>query len=112
MAQWLEREFADRKLCGSKSTSASRLPLSMLGQPNSISALVLPSGGHAAEHRKGVTDERFRAFSRPLSLHSTDILINPQQTKLNPPESPVYDVLQLNVQHNDCLVPSFRRIDT
>ncbi|KAG5449416.1 hypothetical protein CSKR_107566 [Clonorchis sinensis] len=57
--KWLEREFTDRKVCGSNPTSASRLPLSRLGQPGSISALVLPSGGMAARHRKGVTAERF-----------------------------------------------------
>ncbi|KAG5454078.1 hypothetical protein CSKR_112622 [Clonorchis sinensis] len=42
----------------SNPTSASRLPLSRFGQPGSISALVLPSGGMAARHRKGVTAER------------------------------------------------------
>ncbi|KER25170.1 hypothetical protein T265_07331 [Opisthorchis viverrini] len=31
-----------------------------LGQPGSIPALVLPPGGMAARHRKGVTAERFR----------------------------------------------------
>ncbi|KAG5447015.1 hypothetical protein CSKR_110206 [Clonorchis sinensis] len=40
-------------------TSASRFPLSVLGQPGSIPALVLPSGGMTARHRKGATDERF-----------------------------------------------------
>ncbi|KAG5446508.1 hypothetical protein CSKR_101471 [Clonorchis sinensis] len=57
--KWLEREFTDRKVRGSNPTSASRLPLSRLGQPGSISALVLPSGGMAARHRKGATAERF-----------------------------------------------------
>ncbi|KAG5441728.1 hypothetical protein CSKR_110671 [Clonorchis sinensis] len=56
--KWLEREFTDRKVRGSNPTSASRLPLSRLGQPGSISALVFPSGGMAARHRKGVTAER------------------------------------------------------
>ncbi|KAG5445017.1 hypothetical protein CSKR_105029 [Clonorchis sinensis] len=40
IAQRLEREFTDR-----------------LGQPGSIPALVLPSGGMAVRHRKGVTAE-------------------------------------------------------
>ncbi|KER25654.1 hypothetical protein T265_06944 [Opisthorchis viverrini] len=38
--KWLEREFADRKVRGSNPTSASRVPLSRLGQPDSIPALV------------------------------------------------------------------------
>ncbi|KAG5445308.1 hypothetical protein CSKR_105793, partial [Clonorchis sinensis] len=57
MDQWLERKFTDRKVCGSNPTSASRLPLSRLGQPGSIPALMLPSGGMAVKHRKGVTAE-------------------------------------------------------
>ncbi|KAG5442289.1 hypothetical protein CSKR_104861 [Clonorchis sinensis] len=57
--KWVEREFTDRKVRGSNPTSASRLPLSRLGQPGSISALVLPSGSMAARHRKGVTTEHF-----------------------------------------------------
>ncbi|KER30145.1 hypothetical protein T265_03402 [Opisthorchis viverrini] len=36
MAEWLGREFTDRKICGSNPTCASRLPLSRLGQPGSI----------------------------------------------------------------------------
>ncbi|KAG5452702.1 hypothetical protein CSKR_102129 [Clonorchis sinensis] len=40
--KWLEREFTDRKVRGSNPTSASRLPLSRLGRPGSIPALVLP----------------------------------------------------------------------
>ncbi|KAG5441457.1 hypothetical protein CSKR_107637 [Clonorchis sinensis] len=59
MAQWLEREFTDRKVRGSNPTSASRLPLSRLGQPGSIPSLVLPSGDMAARHRKGATEDRF-----------------------------------------------------
>ncbi|KAG5453215.1 Insulin-like growth factor 1 receptor, variant 2 [Clonorchis sinensis] len=57
--KWLERESTDRKVRGSIPTSASRLPLSRLGQPGIIPALVLPSGGTAARHREGVTVERF-----------------------------------------------------
>ncbi|KAG5455066.1 hypothetical protein CSKR_104572, partial [Clonorchis sinensis] len=59
IAQRLERERTDRKVRGSNPTSASRLPLSRLGQPGSIPALVLPSGGMATRHRKGATAERF-----------------------------------------------------
>ncbi|KAG5450497.1 hypothetical protein CSKR_109095 [Clonorchis sinensis] len=55
IAQRLERERTDRKVRGSNPVSASRLPLSRLGQPGSIPALVLPSGGMAARHRKGAT---------------------------------------------------------
>ncbi|KER22701.1 hypothetical protein T265_09262 [Opisthorchis viverrini] len=45
---------------GSNPTSASRFPLSRLWQPDSIPALVLPSCGMAARHRKGATAERLR----------------------------------------------------
>ncbi|KAG5452982.1 hypothetical protein CSKR_110347 [Clonorchis sinensis] len=59
MVQWLEREFSDWEVRCSNPTSASRLSLSRFGQPGSIPTLVLPSGGMAARHRKGVTAERF-----------------------------------------------------
>ncbi|KAG5442647.1 Vacuolar protein-sorting-associated protein 28 [Clonorchis sinensis] len=59
--KWSERESTDWKVCGSNPTSASRLPLCKFGQPGSISALVLPSSGMAARHRKGVTAEQFFA---------------------------------------------------
>ncbi|KER22525.1 hypothetical protein T265_14831, partial [Opisthorchis viverrini] len=49
--KWLEREFTDRKVRGSNPTSASRLPLSRLGHPGSITGLVLPSGSMAARHQ-------------------------------------------------------------
>ncbi|KAG5442938.1 hypothetical protein CSKR_104781 [Clonorchis sinensis] len=62
IAQRLERERTDRKVRGSNPASASRLLLSRLGQPGSIPALVLPSGGMAARHRKGATAERFFSF--------------------------------------------------
>ncbi|GAA54081.1 RILP-like protein homolog [Clonorchis sinensis] len=39
-----EREFTSRKVRGSNPTSVSQLPLSILGQPGSIPALVLPLG--------------------------------------------------------------------
>ncbi|KAG5442696.1 hypothetical protein CSKR_108001 [Clonorchis sinensis] len=57
--KWLEHEFTDRKVRGSNPTSASQLPLSRLGQPGSIPALVQPSGGMAVKHRRGVATERF-----------------------------------------------------
>ncbi|KER23764.1 hypothetical protein T265_08417 [Opisthorchis viverrini] len=47
---------------GSNPISATRLPLSRLGQPGSIPALMLPSGGMAARHRKGATAERFKRY--------------------------------------------------
>ncbi|KAG5452063.1 hypothetical protein CSKR_111103 [Clonorchis sinensis] len=53
----LECEFTDRKVRGSNSSSASRLPLTRLGQPGSVPALLLPSGGMAAKYRKGGTAE-------------------------------------------------------
>ncbi|KAG5451459.1 hypothetical protein CSKR_107624 [Clonorchis sinensis] len=66
--KWLEREFTDRKVRGSNPTSASRLPLSRRGQPGSIPALMLPSGGLVARHRKGVTAEQYSDGCDPL-LH-------------------------------------------
>ncbi|KAG5445635.1 hypothetical protein CSKR_104834 [Clonorchis sinensis] len=59
--KWLERESTDRKVRGSNPAPASRLPLSRLGQPGSIPALVLPSGSMAVRHRKGATTERMIA---------------------------------------------------
>ncbi|KAG5441345.1 hypothetical protein CSKR_103221 [Clonorchis sinensis] len=58
MAQWLEREFTNRKVRGSNPTSASRL-LSRLRQPGNIPALVLPSGGMAVRHREKPAAKRF-----------------------------------------------------
>ncbi|KER24476.1 hypothetical protein T265_07845 [Opisthorchis viverrini] len=49
--KWLERKFTDRKVRGSNQTSASRLPLSRLGQPGSIPVLMLPSSSMAARRR-------------------------------------------------------------
>ncbi|KAG5441528.1 hypothetical protein CSKR_109759 [Clonorchis sinensis] len=66
--KWLEREFTDRKVRGPNLTSASRLPLSGLEQPDNIPALVLPSGGMLARHRKGVTAEQLTFQSE---IHSS-----------------------------------------
>ncbi|KER21866.1 hypothetical protein T265_09899 [Opisthorchis viverrini] len=66
IAQWIaqvRKPSHHGKVRGSNPTWASRLPLSVLGQPGSIPALVLPSGGMAARHRKGATAERFLSFS-------------------------------------------------
>ncbi|KAG5451293.1 hypothetical protein CSKR_106578 [Clonorchis sinensis] len=49
VTQGLGRELTDRKILGSNPTSDSRLPLSRLGQPGSISVVVLPSGGMAVK---------------------------------------------------------------
>ncbi|KER24191.1 hypothetical protein T265_08084 [Opisthorchis viverrini] len=43
--KWLDRESTDRTVRGSNPTSASRLPLSRLGRPGNIPALVPPSCG-------------------------------------------------------------------
>ncbi|KER31841.1 hypothetical protein T265_01933 [Opisthorchis viverrini] len=121
-ARWLkglEHEFTDRKVCGSNPTSASQLPLSRLGQPGSIPALVQPSGGMAVRHRKGATAERFSCVPGGFPLISkfvcshcgfkeygirTESFID-KYTHLqitlgftaDSSESLVYDVLQLNV---------------
>ncbi|KER25508.1 hypothetical protein T265_07073 [Opisthorchis viverrini] len=51
--------MSNEKARGSKPATASRFTPSRFGQPDSIPALVLPSGGMAARHRNGVTAERF-----------------------------------------------------
>ncbi|KER25588.1 hypothetical protein T265_06990 [Opisthorchis viverrini] len=56
---WLEREFIDRKVRGSNSTSASRLPLSRLERPGSIREPMPHLCGVAVRHRKGATAGRF-----------------------------------------------------
>ncbi|KAG5452220.1 hypothetical protein CSKR_114348 [Clonorchis sinensis] len=113
-----EREFTDRKVRGSNPTSASRLPLSRFGQPDSIPAPVLPLGGMAARRRKGVTAERLFFFIIFHHSRSTKDRIsclpltrmfrfsNSQQSgvlteaQLNVGESPVYDDrLKLSVLH-------------
>ncbi|KER27498.1 hypothetical protein T265_05459 [Opisthorchis viverrini] len=72
---------------GSNPTSASGLPLSRLGQPGSIPAFVLPSGGMADQ-----------AYMR---IKYTGLLRNTLVCKtLNPGESLVYDVSRpLKVPH-------------
>ncbi|KER25120.1 hypothetical protein T265_07345 [Opisthorchis viverrini] len=62
--KWLEREFTHQKVRDLNPTSASLLPLSKLGQPGSIPALVQPSGGMAVRHRKGATAERTNFLSQ------------------------------------------------
>ncbi|KAG5447150.1 hypothetical protein CSKR_107956 [Clonorchis sinensis] len=56
MVQWLGHEITYRKVSGSNPTCALRLLLSRLEQPDNI-ALIIPSGGLAARHRKGATVE-------------------------------------------------------
>ncbi|KAG5441825.1 hypothetical protein CSKR_100691 [Clonorchis sinensis] len=69
----VQRELTDRKIRGSNLTSASRLLMSRLGQPGSSPALVLPSGGMAGRHRKGVTAEQFLVLYRSLTWLSVII---------------------------------------
>ncbi|KER31771.1 hypothetical protein T265_02006 [Opisthorchis viverrini] len=86
--KWLEREFTDRKVRGSNPAYASRLSLSRLWQPGSIQALVLPSGGTAARHRKGATAEQLLYYfiihqKSPSSEHRVCICL----------QAPIHDVL-------------------
>ncbi|KAG5451885.1 hypothetical protein CSKR_111260 [Clonorchis sinensis] len=74
------REEEGEMVRGSKPTSASRHPLSKLGQPGSIPALVLPSGGMVVRHRKGATADLFiyllkKRESVPRSVFNTDALL-------------------------------------
>ncbi|KER33584.1 hypothetical protein T265_12562, partial [Opisthorchis viverrini] len=55
VAQWLRRQLMERKVRG----SASRLLLSMLEQSSGIPAILPPSVGKPARHRKGAAAERF-----------------------------------------------------
>ncbi|KER20104.1 LOW QUALITY PROTEIN: hypothetical protein T265_15393 [Opisthorchis viverrini] len=108
--KWLELKSTDRKVRDSNPTSASRLPLSRLGQPGSIPALVLPSGGMAARHRKGATAERF--VSLISEILRIDFVVIEKYTHLqiklvftrDSTESLAYDILQLNVLHTGCLI--------
>ncbi|KAG5451195.1 Phosducin-like protein [Clonorchis sinensis] len=100
IAQRLERERTDRKVRGSNTTSASRLPLSRLGQPGSIPALVLPSGGMAARHRKGATAERF--FLRALSWRELGKCVLVGQRWLDDPFQEVrkYSYYKISVENS------------
>ncbi|KAG5443599.1 hypothetical protein CSKR_102498 [Clonorchis sinensis] len=64
VAQWLERQFSDRTIHGSNPTSASRLPLSRLGEPDSIPDHVLPWCGMVVRHWNGTTAERKNLANR------------------------------------------------
>ncbi|KAG5453173.1 hypothetical protein CSKR_110625 [Clonorchis sinensis] len=55
-----------RKVRGSNPTFASQLLLSSFEQPGSIQALMLPSGGMAARHRKCVTAEQLSFLTKDL----------------------------------------------
>ncbi|GAA54736.1 wiskott-Aldrich syndrome protein family member 1 [Clonorchis sinensis] len=95
MAQVVEREFSDREVRSSNPTSASRLPLSGLGQPGSIPALVLPSGGMAVRHRKNATDER-------CDIDCTLVVLYPKDQSLL--------ILVYSLSHNeaDCAFPALK----
>ncbi|KER33308.1 hypothetical protein T265_00807 [Opisthorchis viverrini] len=79
IAQWLEREFTNQKVRGSKPTSASRLLLSRLEQRGCISTLVHPPGGMAARIRRGVAAEQLsspeRVFLNWIFIDSTHSLL-------------------------------------
>ncbi|KER28764.1 hypothetical protein T265_04458 [Opisthorchis viverrini] len=69
---------------GLNPTSASRLSLSRFGQPGSIPALMLPSGGMTARHQKGVTAELLgdrKSYSQLSDkLHGCKAVIDTTQT--------------------------------
>ncbi|KER24022.1 hypothetical protein T265_14513, partial [Opisthorchis viverrini] len=56
-----------RKVRVSNPTSVSRLPLSRLGQPGSIPALMQPSGGTTVRHRMGATAVLHQHFSNLIA---------------------------------------------
>ncbi|KAG5454358.1 hypothetical protein CSKR_113904 [Clonorchis sinensis] len=95
-AQWLGREFTDRKVRGSNPTSASQLPLSTIGQPGSIQALVLPSGGIAARHRKGVAAERLSIILKQ-AYEIQIISVNVALSSIT--ESALLDWISVNSRH-------------
>ncbi|KAG5453260.1 hypothetical protein CSKR_108466 [Clonorchis sinensis] len=61
--KWLELQFIDQKVRGSNPTSASRLPLSRLGQPGSIPALVQASSGMAVGNERVLQPNNFEIFT-------------------------------------------------
>ncbi|KAG5452092.1 hypothetical protein CSKR_107931 [Clonorchis sinensis] len=75
--QCLERDFPDRKIRGSDPTSASRIPLSRLGQPGSILALVLPSGCMAARHKRALQLNFFMPGRQIKLLRILESLFSP-----------------------------------
>ncbi|KAG5443693.1 hypothetical protein CSKR_104604 [Clonorchis sinensis] len=100
MAQWLEREFTDREVCGSNPTSASRLPLSRLGQPGIIPALVLPPGSMAVRRRKGATAERTKAHftlqsKRPQHCNTQ---VGGKKSDLHPSKNPQHGLIKNNIR--------------
>ncbi|KER21036.1 hypothetical protein T265_15185, partial [Opisthorchis viverrini] len=90
--KWLEREPTDRKVRSSNPTSASRLPLSRLGQPGSIPALVFPAVGtifeilqyifveettHKFAENSSTAHERFRRSWSSSGRRSSRVSVNP-----------------------------------
>ncbi|KER26547.1 hypothetical protein T265_13982, partial [Opisthorchis viverrini] len=99
------------KVCGTNPTSASRLPLSRLGQPSSIPALMQPSGGMAAMHRKGVTAEWHVMFTIVFFLahfqpshrfHPTAVQLSPTQGITT--SHPLNVSIDGQMEHDRCLV--------
>ncbi|KER31018.1 hypothetical protein T265_13070, partial [Opisthorchis viverrini] len=90
---------------GSNPTSASRLHLSRPGQPGSISALVLPPGGMAARHRKGVTAERLCDLEWPENMV-------PNNELARNPNGPHHRQLPVGkIDHRLCFVAVFRSME-
>ncbi|KAG5444399.1 hypothetical protein CSKR_103019 [Clonorchis sinensis] len=69
MARWLQHEFTGQKVHGLNLTSATRLPLSMLGQPGSMPPIALPSSGTAAMQQTDATAERKFVASKIWTRH-------------------------------------------
>ncbi|KER26326.1 hypothetical protein T265_06376 [Opisthorchis viverrini] len=65
---WLERKFTARKVRGSNPTSTSRLPLSRLGHPGSIPALVQPSGDSSLVDMLDTEESESRSLKPPKPL--------------------------------------------
>ncbi|KER20313.1 hypothetical protein T265_11120 [Opisthorchis viverrini] len=68
----LERQFTHRKVCGSNPTSASRLPLPRVEQPDSIPALVFPLCDMVARRQKGLTLTWCREETSPIGVLKAD----------------------------------------
>ncbi|KAG5444650.1 hypothetical protein CSKR_100757 [Clonorchis sinensis] len=87
MAQWLEHEFTNRKVYGSNPTVASRLPLSRLGKPGSITSLVLPSGGMVTVCDVIYLDSKMIYWWAPCCQVILKVL--PQENNINSAQKPL-----------------------
>ncbi|KER26165.1 LOW QUALITY PROTEIN: hypothetical protein T265_14056 [Opisthorchis viverrini] len=103
--KWLDREFTDRKFRSSNLTSTSRLPSPKLGQPGSIQALALPSGGL----RSAVALFRYLAAMPPESCTRAGILPGCPSLNSGNREAEAGPSVNSRSYHLDHLAPHYSR---